>query len=255
MKTTPAAANRLLSFQLPAFAATLVLLNACASVTARKVVGEPEKTVRAVPSKIYVRDFSAPAKNLRVDRSGAKLGEFQADLAGKLSASLAKQLDRSLAPTEVIGKEAEPKIRDAWLISGRFDRVEQGSRALRSIFGFGLGGTKVVTTTMIDDLSSGRPRRLMTIQTTGGSNATPGTVINLAPFVVLGPAGIPGLVAGAGPGALPGLGADVKRTAREITAVLSDYCYRRGLIFKDQALVPKPAGDGQLRLSDPQRVR
>lgn len=209
--------------------------------------------MRAVPPHIYVRDYSIPAKNLRVDRSGENLEAFQRDLTGKLSASLAQQLNRNLAPTTILAKGAKPTQRNSWLIEGRFDRVEQGSRALRSIFGFGLGGTKVVATTVVSDLSRGKPRHIMTIQTSGGSNASPGTVINLAPIVVLGPVGLGGVAAGAVPGALPGLGADVKRTAREITAVLSDYCYQRGLIFEKQAMQPKKPGSGQLRISDPAR--
>jgi hypothetical protein len=110
-----------------------------------------------------------------------------------------------------------------------------------------------VATTVVSDISSGKPRHIMTIQTSGGSNATPGTVINLAPIVVVGPIGLAGVATGAIPGALPGLGADVKRTAREITAVLSDYCYQKGLIFEKQAMHPKQPGSGQLRISDPAR--
>jgi len=231
-----------------------LLFSGCASVTARKVSGAPpSQSVRAVPAHIYVRDYSIPAKNLRVDRSGEDLAAFQKDLSGKLSASLAQQLNRNLAPTTVLAKGAKPPEGRAWLVEGRFDRVEQGSRALRSVFGFGLGGTKVVATTVVSDISSGKPRHIMTIQTSGGSNATPGTVINLAPIVVLGPAGLAGVAFGAVPGALPGLGADVKRTAREVTAVLSDYCYQKGLIFEKQAMQPKKPGSGQLRISDPAR--
>lgn len=231
------------------------LLSGCASVTARKVVGEAGAPRHSVPAKIYVTDFTVPSENLRVDRSGEKLAAFKVRLAHQLSSSLARQLDRNLAPTEIIPASHRLSRGNAWLIVGRFDRVNQGSRALRALVGFGLGATKVVTTSEVYDLSGVRPVRLMTIQTTGGSNATPGTVVNLAPAVALGPIGlgVGGLLVGTGFNALPGLGADEKRTAREITAVLSDYCYRKGLIFKEQAMVPKPPGRGQLRLSDPRR--
>ncbi len=236
-----------------------LLMGGCASVTARKVVGEPGAKVKALPQRVYVRDFAAPKQNLDVDRSGARLEAFQEKITAEMTKTLVSQLNRSFAPAKALPKGEWPKVRRAWLVTGRFDRVEQGSRALRAIFGLGLGGTKVVATSQVYDLSQGRARLLLTIQTSGGSNAMPGTVVTIAPTLLTGPASLPLLAVqagtNAGPGALPGLGADFKRTAREITAVMSDYAYRRGLIFKKNALVPKPEGSGQVRIADPTRAR
>ncbi len=235
----------------------LALLSGCASVTVQKVDPASGKKMKKLPERIYVRDFDAPKENLRVDRIGEKLAEFQKDISGKLSKSLVQHLDHNLAPAEVVNDEATLKRGPAWLIVGRFDRIEQGSRALRSVLGFGLGGTKVVTTAAVYDLSTARPTRIMTIQTSGGSNATPGTVINLAPVVVLGPVGMVagGVVAGVVPGVFPGLGSDVKRTAREIAAVLSEYSHQQGLIDEKLAMNPKRAGSGTIRLTDPERAK
>lgn len=237
----------------------MALLSGCASVTADKVdTATTTQKMKKLPERIYVRDFNAPKENLRVDRSGEKLAAFQKDISGKLSKSLVQHLDHNLAPAEVINDDtASPKRSNAWLIVGRFDRIEQGSRALRSILGFGLGGTKVETTAIVYDLSTARPTRLMTIHTTGGSNATPGTVINLAPVVVLGPVGVVGggVAAGTVPGLIPGLGADVKRTAREIAAVLSEYSHQQGILDEKLAMNPKKAGSGSIRLTDPEREK
>lgn len=240
-------------------ATSLLSLGGCASVTARQVAGGPETKPKKLPAVIYVNDFSAPAENLRVDRSGDKLAAFQKRLADQLSAALVKQIDHSIAPSKVYSGPGLPPRSDAWLIVGRFDQVNQGSRALRSLFGFGLGGTKVVTTALVYDLSTQHPTQLLAIQTSGGSNASPGTVINvvpvLLPIAVLGPAalGYGGILIGAAPGAIPGLGADEKRTAREIAAMLSDYCYRQGFISKKQAMKPKSPGYGAIRFGDPKR--
>ena len=45
-----------------------------------------------------------------------------------------------------------------WLIVSRFDRMYQGSRMLRSVIGFGAGGTKLEMTVMVYDLSRRPPR-------------------------------------------------------------------------------------------------
>lgn len=240
---------------LTSIALATLSLGACASVTAYKSPGPAAASPKKMPDRIYVADFSAPETNLRVDRSGQKLAEFQEKLAWQMSNSLAKQLDRNLAPAESVSAADTPSKKNTWLVVGQFDRVNQGSRALRATVGFGLGGTKVVTTCVVYDLSTGRPRHLLTIQTSGGSNAAPGTAINLPPIAVMGPAGIPGVLMGAGVGALPGLGADVKRTAREIAAMISQYCYEQGLIEKKQAMKPKQPGSIQIRVGDPKRKK
>jgi Domain of unknown function (DUF4410) len=41
----------------------------------------------------------------------------------------------------------------AWLVTGEFVRVTQGSRALRGLVGLGAGGTKLETAVRVYDLS------------------------------------------------------------------------------------------------------
>lgn len=232
-----------------------LLLGSCASVTALPTEAEPPNPTSELPDRVYVRDFAVPAENLRVDREGKRLIAFQDDIADKLTATLVKQLDRSFAPAEVLPADAEVPHENAWLIVGEIDQMNQGSRALRTAIGFGAGGTKVITTAAVHDLSTSPPTPILSIRTIGGSNATPGTVANISPLTILGPIGLGiGTVAvGAWIRAFPGLTDDLRRTAREITATLSAYSAEEGLIPAEDALAPKPVGAGTVRLHDRKR--
>ncbi len=243
--------------QLPRLAALplFALLASCASVTAVKTDAEPPVSAKQLPDTIYVRDFATPPENLRADRDGERLAAFQADISTKLTNSLVKKLDRSVAPAAPLASEADLPTGNAWLITGEFDQVNQGSRALRAGVGFGAGGTKVVTTANVYDLSTNPPTPLFAVRTSGGSNAMPGLILSANPLTVAGPIllGVGGAIAGGGVGLLPGLTDDIRRTAREITATVSAYSASQGLIPKDQAMNPKKPGKGAIRLSDPKR--
>jgi hypothetical protein len=122
------------------------------------------------------------------------------------------------------------------VIRGKFVRVNQGSRFLRSAIGFGAGGTKLETMVEVYDLSDLSHRPFLTFSTTGGSNAEPGAITGIAtdPLTL----GV-GVVTGGAGGLAHGLTEDTKRTAREITAELSDYMYRSGWIPEDNWIKPK----------------
>ncbi|MGC1479218.1 MAG: DUF4410 domain-containing protein [Chthoniobacterales bacterium] len=231
------------------------VLSGCASVTALKTEAEPPNPPEKFPDHVYVRNFSVPEENLRVDREGEKLTTFRREISEKLTETLVTQLNTSFAPTTALQVEGEMPVENAWLITGEIDRMNQGSRALRTVVGFGAGATKVVTTATVYNLATSPPEAIMAIRTIGGSNSPPGTVMNITPLTVLGPVGLAAgsLAVGAGTRALPGLTDDLRRTAREITATLSDYTLEKGWIPESQALEPKPVGSGSIRLSDPER--
>ena len=133
-------------------------------------------------------------------------------------------------------KEQGFQPENAWLIRGEFTKVNQGSRLLREAIGFGAGGTKVETNIYVYDLNQNSNTPFLTFSTTGGSNAEPGAVTGAATDPVVAAIG----VAASGAGNIAhGLTEDTARTAREITAELSDYMYRRGWISKDKWIEPK----------------
>lgn len=198
--------------------------------------GTPPKKL---PSKIYVQEFTAPLDNFRVDRNEKDLLAFIKEQRHALALDLVEQLSKHIAPAEIL-PEGKPLPRgNFWLVRGVFDRVNQGSRLLRIGVGFGAGGTKLETRIAIEDLSGRHPSPFLSLLSTGGSGIAPGA---WAAFTPAGAFYIPGAVANAGGASLGGLSIDRKRTAREITATLSEYCFQQKLITEHRTRRPKKLG-------------
>ena len=222
---------------LPA-AALLILLSGCASVSVRR---DSEISVRQKPAEIYVAQFTTAHGEFNVDREGTELRDFKHELQIALQAAQAADLNARLIPAVAHTKSIFAHRENAWVIRGQFVRVNQGSRFLRTAIGFGAGGTKLETKVFVYDLSSGNREPFLTFFTTGGSNAEPGAVTGLAtdPLTLV----IQAALSGAS-GFSHGVTEDTKRTAREITATLSDYMYRHGWIPKDKWIPPKDVAPG-----------
>ncbi len=204
-------------------------LTGCASVSIHESqhVAKPRKP--KMPDKIFIRGFDTPDEAFRVDRAGEGLDQFQQEFQERMNRNLARRLSKRLVPTEIISVAAPLPRGNYWILEGRYDRVNQGSRALRSLVGFGLGGTKLEATAILFDASTKKPAPLLLIRTTGGSGAMPGAVGALNPVgaVVLLPIGV---AANAISGAHSGLGFDVARTSREITAEIVHYAWEHGML-------------------------
>lgn len=200
----------------------LVTLCSCSSVSVRQpyhiaAFAPPAK----VPNKIYVQNFTVPEGVFRVDRSGPALKTVQTDIEDKLSKGLAERLTKSIAPTEILAANSKIPQGDAWLITGKFDRVNQGSRALRALVGLGAGGTKIETSVVVWNLAGRVPKQFLSFQTTGGSNAQQGLLTYPDP--------LGGPLAAIGQAAGTGLTIDTKRTSRMITGLLAEYLRYRGV--------------------------
>ena len=197
---------RLLLFGLTAFSF------GCASVSVRKTAFQPGSKPPTTPVRIYVKPFVLDG--LRVDRKGADLEVFATEFQSAFSEKLVDRLSKHIAPARAIGAGVAVPRSNAWLVEGSFQRLHQGSRALRAIFGWGLGGTKMECVARVYDLRQSRREPFAVIETTGGSNAEPGAVFG-GPF-----GAAPRLVVTS---VTSGVTADSRRTARMITAALSEY--------------------------------
>jgi len=207
-------------------------LAGCASISV-----EPGTAVatQQKPEKVYVESFSMDKGEFNVDRNGAELAAFKTDLQKMMVAGITTDLSKRLIPAASSDGAHFSKHETAWLIRGEFIRVNQGSRLLRGTVGFGAGATKLETRVQVYDLATGDPNPFLTFSTTGGSNAEPGVIPSLATdplSLVIDAAGGAGNVA-------HGVTEDVNRTAREITAELSDYMYRSHWISEDKWIQPK----------------
>ena len=212
--------------------AALALVS-CASVS----VEEGTDSVRQkMPELIYVTDFTTAHCDYQVDRTGRELTDFKKNLQLMLKTATVADLTDRLVPAVAETSRNRFRSRNAWLVCGRFKTVKQGSRLLRSAIGFGAGGTKVETSVEVYDLAEDPGTPFLTFTTSGGSNSEPGAILAFTTDPVQ-------LAIGGVSGAAHGLSEDTQRTAREITAELSDYMHTRGWISDGQWIKPKRPRD------------
>ena len=211
------------------------LLTGCASVSVKDeqaINGGKTGPPACKPPVIYIKNFSTAGAQFNVDREGQELTQFKADTVNALAVELQKYFAKNLGPSSRFGSTA-PLPHTGWLVEGEFVLVNQGSRALRATIGFGAGGTKLETKVRVYDLSNPGSGAFLVFETTGGSGAMPGAVTGLATGGIL----VAGAEAAAG--SAKGLSSDSARTARMITARISDYMFHRGWISEDQQMSPK----------------
>jgi hypothetical protein len=217
----------------------LIALSGCASVGVGNITPKgiaPKK----LPAKIYVQEFTAPCDNFRVDRSDEKLLIFVNNERHTLALDLVEQLTKYIAPAQILPEGNRLPKGNFWLVHGIYDRVNQGSRLLRAGVGFGAGGTKMETRVQISSLATKKPDTFLTLLTSGGSGMAPGAWAAFTPAFVF---YWPGAIANAGGASLSGLSIDRKRTAREIVATLSEYCFQKHLIPERRTRRPKKLGE------------
>jgi len=204
----------------------------CASVGVRN----PAQAANPkLPKQIFVADFDTSKGTFHVSRSGDQLVTLQQKTANVLANYLVADLSKSVVPATRQNGSRNTRA-DAWLITGEFVRVNEGSRALRGLIGAGAGGTKMETIVRVYDLSRLSKEPVLQFETSGGSNAEPGAVL--------------GGMFGALPNALRNAGArgvtdDTARTAREITAMVADYYAKNGGQLSGPGVKPKILRQGE----------
>ena len=205
-----------------AAAAGCLLMAGCASVSVKEDKWSKDRL--AMPPRVYVADFEVPADALDVDRAGPELEGFRQTVLKGFTNELCDRITERIAPAVPLTKGLRPS-KGAWIVEGRFLRVNQGSRLLRSVVGLGAGGTKMEARTTVSVVGARGARRMIAeIETTGGSNAEPGMLTFPTPIG----GGIRALVSLA----KTGVTADQKRTARMITAAMAEKLERQGYALR-----------------------
>ena len=193
-------------------------LAGCASVGVKEDVWSSEAL--ALPQRVYVANYEVPVEVLDVDRSGEDLEQFRKEKAANFNAELCERISKRIAPAVPLTPGVRPE-QGAWVVEGRFLRVNQGSRLLRSLVGLGAGGTKMEVRTIVSAVGArGVKKKVAEIETTGGSNAEPGMLTFPTPIG----GGIRAVVSLA----KTGVTADQRRTARMITAAMAERLEARG---------------------------
>ena len=208
-----------------------LMLGGCASVSVSR---QEWSSKVCLPDKILIRPFTVDREKFRVDRDGVDLDAFEEKFSAEFADRLAERLTKHIRPAMVISRNEKVKDPKAWLIEGHFTRVHQGSRALRSLVGFGLGATKTEARVDVFQVAAkGRLIRVAQLETTGGSNAEPGALFS-SPF-----GAVPRLITNV---TTSGLAADARRTARTITAAVSEKLSAQGAQLAGRPLRVKLLG-------------
>ncbi len=205
----------LLAGLLPLAIATSLFLSGCGSI---HTAAMPSASVKLTPNPphIYLAPFDTSTGKWMVGRDGVDLVNFKEDFQTNFINQLQTRLEK-LAPTEPRWVDNLPD--HGWLVAGEFITVNQGSRALRTAIGLGLGETTLQTTVYVYDLEVSKTQYVLSFRTgvpdskndTGaGSGSTPAGLSFPEPVttsVALG----------------SGLKLDTTRTCREIAAYLAQY--------------------------------
>lgn len=194
----------------------ILFLTACGSIHTAPL---PSAGVRLTPNPphIYIAPFDTSTGKWLVGREGAILVNFKEDFQTNFQHQLEERLNK-LAPTEQRWVNELPD--HGWLVAGEFVTVYQGSRALRTAIGLGMGETTLQTNVYVYDLDVSKTQYVLAFRTgvpdpqsdTGaGSGSMPAGLTA---------AGDP-ILTGMGLGS--GLKLDTTRTCREIAAILQQY--------------------------------
>jgi hypothetical protein len=215
----------------------VILFAGCASISVRQVEEAQSFQPKNPPEVIYVAPFDIQKAEFNVDREGGELEEFKKSTAIVLQGAIIERISKSFGAAEALGaKQKLPK--HGWIIIGKLVKVNQGSRALRAIVGFGAGGTKMETEVFVYDLSQRPPTPFLAFKTSGGSNAEPGFLIEST-----NPLSIATGVLGVLGGLAKGITDDSMRTSRMITAQISQYLLKQNWITPEQTTEPKLDGE------------
>ena len=221
-------------------------LTSCASVSVDNIRQTSANPPVTAPDEILILPFAWNEDGLRVDRKGKDFETFRAELQARLNRHLIKKLGTHVAPARVISTEDSLPQGNYWLLTGRFARINQGSRLLRSTLGLGAGGTKMETIVVVQDLSGKVPNKFLAFETTGGSNISQG-IGGIATLPVSGPMALTSLF-NAVDGIRSGVSFDTMRTAHEISATLSNYLHERDALGKKPHIKPKRLGEVPIHL-------
>ena len=200
----------------PLAIATSIFLSGCGSI---HTAAMPSASVKLTPNPphIYIAPFDTTTGKWMVGRDGTELVNFKEDFQTNFINQLQTRLEK-LAPTEPRWVDNLPD--HGWLVAGEFITVDQGSRALRTAVGLGMGETTLQTTVYVYDLDVSKTQYVLSFRTgvqdpkndtgAGSGGEMPSGLTFPEPVTT-------GIALGSG------LKLDTTRTCREIAAYLAQY--------------------------------
>jgi hypothetical protein len=199
----------------------------------------------AKPDHIQVYDFAVTPHEVALDRGlspelvresrGTTQTDEEIRIGHAVATAMAKHLVQALRNqgiTAYRAVEAPPPSATTALITGQFRRIDQGNRTLRTLVGFGLGGSQVQTHIQVYQGMGTSARLVAEGDTTTTSGLKPGMGVMLPVGAAAGSVGTTAAVSGAttvsSEAFFATVDADAKRTAQEVAKRVTDYYKRHG---------------------------
>lgn len=225
----------------------LAILAGCASTEVRVVRRYRGDRPLPKPERILVYDFAISPKDVKLsslrvshllhDVDKRSQTEEQLKVGREVADRLATELVKDLGE---LGFRAERAKRGERLpgktlaIEGQFVSIDEGSRTLRMVIGFGVGGSEVSTLVQVY-MKKGRSEILVEeFETRAESSKKPGLGATMGAGAAVGVLSATGAaVGGAASGALEtqaSVKADARRTAKKVTKCLTDFFVLEGWI-------------------------
>ncbi len=200
------------------------------------------------PDRILVYDFAVTPADVDLDRGVTPTvlravdsqpqteEEIQVGrlVAQKLTESLVQDLLARGLPA-ARGADAPPPGPTTASIKGRFLRIDQGDRTMRTLIGFGLGASQVRTFVQIYQGAGPDMKLVAEAETSTESNLKPGVGVMLGLGAATGGLAVAGAIGGASTIANEAVFAtvqqDAKRTAAQITDRIANYYQMQGWLY------------------------
>ncbi len=235
-----------------AYASFVFLLIGCAAATITPQETAPSSVAVQRPDKIVVYDFSVAAEDVTENQgilqkaysAVANKDEEQKE-ADKLETGreAAHELSKNLVTRlQELGFNAENQPRgtpaggNALIIDGQFLSADEGNRARRLVIGFGAGASKLETQVTVSQVpAAGAPNQVLSFKTHADSGKMPGAAVTMGAGAAAQGAAAATAVTGAAKAYSSMLSTLADKTAKQITAYLSEYFATQGWISPDQA--------------------
>jgi hypothetical protein len=173
------------------------------------------------PERILVYDFAVSPEDAKPTEEEAKVGRNVADI---LAAELVKAIGELGIPAER-ARHGSRVPNGMLAIEGQFVHIDEGSRALRMLIGFGAGASEIRT---LVDVYMGGPRGKTLVEefkTKAESSKKPGFGVGMGAGAVVGAISAAGAAAGGAAGGVfeskASIEADARRTAKEVARHLA----------------------------------
>ena len=209
----------------------VLLLSGCAKATVSAT--RPTAGNVARPDRVIVHDFAVTPRDVGLDRGLGPRAAREVS-AGPQSELVQNLRDHGINAARA-GEKGSPGPTTA-SVTGEFLRIDQGDRTLRTMVGFGLGGSELRTRIHIYQ-GAGRSARLVAEgETSTQSGLKPGIGVMLPLGAAAGTAATAAVVSGsttiAGEAFFATVEADARRTAEAVAERIGDYYRRQGWAWR-----------------------